>query len=126
MASRAFNVAAELLDRNLAEGRAGTLAYLDDLGRCTYGELHARANRAGNAPRALGVQAEQRVLLSMVDTADFAAVFLGAIKIGAVPVPLNTLLPAADYLHPMLDSRARVAVVSDLLLPKLREAIAQS
>src|SRR5437660_10210480 len=103
MASRSFNVATELLDGNVERGRADRVAFIDDFGACRYGELLARANRAGNALRALGVQPEQRVLLCMVDTADFAAVFLGAIKLGAVPVPVNTLLPAGDYPHLLQD-----------------------
>ena len=121
-----YNAATDLLDRNLAEGRAGKVAYVDDRGSCTYGELAARANRAGNALRALGVQFEQRVFLSLLDTIDFPALFLGAMKIGAVPVPVNTLLQAADYVHLLADCRASVAVVSDALLPKLGEALSKS
>ena len=123
---RQYNAASDLVDRHLAEGRAAAVAYVDDAGTHTYGALAERVNRAGNALRALGVQAEQRILMVMLDTIDFAAVFLGAIKIGAVPVPVNTLLPAADYVHMADDSRARVLVASDALWPKLREAAAQS
>jgi len=79
-------------------------------------------NRAGNALRSLGVQEEQRVMIAMLDSVDFVSVFWGAMKIGAVPVPINTLLPAADYRHYLEDSRARVLVVSDTLWPKLEGA----
>ena len=51
---------------------------------------------------------------------DFAASFFGAIKIGAVPVPVNTLLKPADYEFLLDNSRARVAIVSDSLLPLLQ------
>jgi len=119
---REYNAAADLIGRNLVGGRAAKIAYVDAYGPVTYGELAERVDRAGNTLRALGVQIEQRVLLALVDTVDFVAVFLGAIKIGAVPVPVNTLLPPADYEHLLRDSRARVLVVSDSLLPKLREA----
>jgi len=84
---RRYNAAADLVDRHLEEGRGGSVAYLDDSGTHSYAALAERVNRAGNALRALGVQAEQRVLMVMLDTIDFPAVFLGAIKIGAVPVP---------------------------------------
>lgn len=122
---REYNAAADLLDRHL-EARADKLAYVDDFGATSYAALAERANRAGDLLRGLGVQIEQRVLLVMQDSADFPAVFLGAMKIGAVPVPVNTLLPAADYVHLLRDSRARALVVSEALLPKLREAAAQS
>jgi benzoate-CoA ligase len=45
----------------------------------------------------LGVQAEQRVLLVLPDGIEFAAAYFGAIKIGAVAIPTNTALRAADY-----------------------------
>lgn len=119
---REYNAAVDLLERQLEAGRGDKVAYIDDREEVTYAELAARANRAGDALRQLGVQAEQRVMLAMLDTADFPAVFLGAMKIGAVPVPVNTLLTAADYVHLLRDSRARALVVSDALLPRLREA----
>src|SRR5438128_804676 len=96
---RRYNAAADLIDRHVEQGRGARLAYLDDAGTTTYAQLLERCNRAGNALRALGLEVEQRVMLAMLDTADFAAAFLGAIKIGAVPVPVNTLLQPADYAH---------------------------
>src|SRR5205823_3400801 len=82
-----------------------------------------RVNAAGNVLRGLGVQTEQRVLLAMLDTIDFPAMFLGAIKAGIVPVPLNTLLKPPDYAHFVRDSRARAVVVSDALLPVVGPAL---
>ena len=35
--------------------------------------------------------------------------FFGAIKVGAVAIPLNTLLASKDYEYLLNDSRARVA-----------------
>jgi benzoate-CoA ligase len=123
---RVYNAAVDLIDRNVVEGRGARTAYIDDRGQTTYAELLARTNRTGNALKSLGVLPEQRVLLLMLDTTDFVAAFLGAIKIGAVPVPVNTLLTADDYAYIAKDSRARVAIVSDHLLPKLEAALAKS
>ncbi|WAS96541.1 benzoate-CoA ligase family protein [Nannocystis punicea] len=123
---RQYNAAVDLVERNLARGLGGKIAYVDAFGPVTYAALAERVDRAGDLLRGLGVQIEQRVMLALLDTVDFVAVFLGAMKIGAVPVPVNTLLPAADYEHLLRDSRARVLVVSDSLLPKLREARARS
>ncbi len=122
---RPYNAAADLLDRQVEGGRAAHLAYVDDTTHLTYGGLLERARRAGDALKALGVQPEQRVLMVMLDTVDFPAVFLGAMRAGLVPVPVNTLLQPADYAHFLSDSRARAVVVSDALLPKLELALAQ-
>jgi benzoate-CoA ligase len=54
---------------------------------------------------------EQRVALLLLDSPQFAAAFFGAIKIGAVPVPINTSLRPNDYTYMLNDSRARVLLV---------------
>src|SRR5207244_2109343 len=82
--------------------------------------LCARVNRAGSALRdRLGVRPEERVLLLLLDELAFAYTFFGAIKIGAVPVPLNTLWKSQDYEYVVRDSGARVLVVSSELLPQV-------
>jgi len=116
-----YNATTDLLERNLA--RPDRPAFRQDGRVMTYGALCERANRAGNALKALGVQLEQRVLLCMLDTPDLPAVFWGAMKAGLVPVPVNTLLTTADYDFLLRDSRARVLVVSAALLPKLEPAL---
>jgi benzoate-CoA ligase family protein len=111
-----FNAAAYFIDRHLSEGRAGKVAIeCGDL-RVTYGQLATRVNQFGNALKTLGVRIEERVLLLLLDTAEFAATFFGTIKIGAVPVPVNTLLKSADYKYLLNNCRARVVVVSESLL----------
>jgi benzoate-CoA ligase len=121
---REYNAAVDLLDRHVVQGRGDKLAVRDDRGAYTYAQLADRANAAGRALRALGLAPEQRVLMCMLDTVDFHAVFLGAIKSGAVPVPVNTLLTTDDYRFLLQDSRARVLVVSDALYPKVEPALA--
>jgi len=112
-----FNVASYFVDRHRAEGRGEKTAIeCGDL-RVTYGQLAERVNQFGNALRQLGVRMEERVLLLLLDTPEFAISFFGVIKIGAVPVPVNTLLKSADYKYLLNNSRARIAVVSDSLLP---------
>ena len=114
---RDYNAAHDLIERNLAAGRAGKIAYIDDAGTYTYGELAERVNRCANALTGLGLQPEQRVLLCHLDTIDFPAVFLGAIKAGIVPIAANTLLTTHDYDYMLRDSRARALIVSAPLLP---------
>jgi benzoate-CoA ligase len=114
---RDYNAAHDLIERNLQAGRAGKIAYIDDQGSYTYGDLAARVNRCANALTGLGLQPEQRVLLCLLDTIDFPAAFLGAIKAGIVPVAGNTLLTTRDYEYMLRDSRARALIVSAPLLP---------
>ena len=120
---REYNAALEFIDANLAKGRAEKVAFIDAVGRYTYGELAERVNRAGNALRALGAGMETRVLLCMLDGIDFPAVFWGAIKAGCVPVPINTLLTSGDYAHLLRDSRARIVVASEALMERFSMAL---
>ena len=120
----AFNYAAFLLELNRA--RADKTAYIDDQGELSYGELDDGARRLAAALRAAGIHREQRVLLLMHDSSDWPTCFLGAIYAGVVPVAVNTLLTADDYLYMLQHSRARAALVSAALLPLLREAMQQA
>ncbi len=120
-----FNAATHFIDRHIQEGRAEKIAIECGEVHLTYGQLFHRVNQVGNALKRLGVRMEERVLLLLLDTPEFAMSFFGAIKIGAVPVPVNTLLKPGDYKYLLNNSRARVAIVSDSLLP-LIEAIPRS
>jgi len=115
-----FNAATFFVDRHIAEGRSDSVAIECEERRVTYRQLFEMVNRVGNCLRKLGVRIEERVLLLLFDTPEFATGFFGAIKIGAVPVPVNTLLKAADYKYLLNDSRARIAIVSEDLLPMIK------
>jgi benzoate-CoA ligase len=111
-----YNAAVDLIERNLAAGRAAKPAFVDDAETLTYAQLAERVDRAANALRTLGLEREQRIAIAMHDSCDWPALFLGAIKAGIVPVALNTLLTPADYEYQLRDSRARAAFVSAPLL----------
>jgi benzoate-CoA ligase family protein len=115
-----FNAATYFVDRNILEGRAENVAIESANERVTYLQLFERTNRAGNALRQLGVRPEERVLLLLLDSPEFLYSFFGAIKIGAVAVPVNTQAKPHDYEYVLNDSRARVAIVSETLLQQLQ------
>ena len=116
-----FNAATWFVDRHVAEGRAKRVAIRYDGQDITYGDVLAGANRCGNALRRIGVRMEQRVLLLLPDCPEFVYAFWGALKIGAVPIPTNTLLKPRDYEYILNDSRAEVAVVGEELAPAIEE-----
>ena len=119
-----FNFARHLLDLNA--GRAGRLAFVDDAGSLTYGQLDDRVRRLAAGLRSLGIKREERVLLLMQDGTDWPVAFLGALYAGVVPVAVNTLLTADDYAYMLEHSRAQAALVSGALLPALKSALVRS
>ncbi len=123
---RDYNFAADILKRNLDAGRAGKLAYIDQRQGWTYGDLAERVEHFGHVLRSLDIRREERILLCLLDSIDWPTAFLGAIKAGVVPVPVNTLLTEDDYRFMLDDSRARLLVVSEELYPKFAKLIGAS
>jgi benzoate-CoA ligase len=120
---RDYNFAAAIIQQNLDAGRAEKIAYIDPRGSWTYGDLAARVDSFARALRSLDIHREERILICLLDTIDWPTAFLGAIKAGVVPVPVNTLLTEDDYRFMLEDSRARLLVVSEELYPKFAKAI---
>ncbi|AUC94587.1 MULTISPECIES: benzoate-CoA ligase family protein [Bradyrhizobium] len=120
-----YNAVSWLLDRNVDEGRGDKVVFDDTVSQITYGQLQQQTRRVGNMLRRLGIRREERVAMIMLDTVDFPIVFLGAIRAGVVPVPLNTLLTAEQYAYILSDCRARVLFVSEALLPVVKDIIAR-
>jgi benzoate-CoA ligase len=118
-----YNVAADLLDRNLNAGRADKIAIHSAGGDVSYGELFKLACGAARTLKEHGVRREERVLIVAYDSPGWVAAFLGAIRLGAVPVPVNPLLQRSeDYDHFIEDSLARVVVVDGATAEKLQAA----
>lgn len=120
-----FNAAAWFVDRHLAEGRGGRTAFRHAGRSVTYAEVGEAVDRCAGALASLGVDLEQRVLLALDDSPAFATAFWGTVKRGAVAVPVNTVMPAAEYAFVLADSRARVAVVEAAVAPRVLEARAR-
>ncbi len=80
-------------------------------GSVSFEELKNLTNKAANAFQSEGMSFDDRVLLVLPDSVDFYLAFYGAIKLGAVPIPVNTYLRSEDYQYYLEDSRARYAIV---------------
>src|SRR5260370_5006613 len=118
-----FNAATAFLDRNLEEGRGSKIAIYFEGNSYTYAQIAELANRAGNGLLDLGIDMEQRVALLLLDSPQFAAAFFGAIKIGAVPVPINTNLRPNDYVYMLNDSRARVLLIHSAIWSQIQQIL---
>src|SRR5438128_4441502 len=114
-----FNMAWYFLDRNVEEGRGEKKCLFWREEAYTYREVLSRANRFGNALRALGVDVEDRVLLALPDRPEFAFAWFGAAKVGAVIAMVNPILPADDLAYYFHYTRAKVAVVDESTLGRI-------
>src|SRR5215831_3713333 len=123
---RGYNFAADVLQSNLAAGRAEKPAYIDGRRTLSYRQLADHVARFGAALRGLGIRREERVLIALTDTVDWPIAFLGCLKAGIIAVPVNTLLTEDDYRFMLADSRAKCLVVSEALFPKFEKLIGES
>lgn len=114
-----FNAGEYFVDRNIRAGRGDKTAIYYGDQKITYQEVYENVNRTGNALLSLGIGLEDRVMLLLLDCPEFAYSFFGAMKIGAIPIPTNTLLKPGDYRYLLNDSRAKAIIVSQELLPNI-------
>ncbi|MBM3569689.1 MAG: AMP-binding protein, partial [Alphaproteobacteria bacterium] len=122
-----FNAARPFIDRHPAEGRGQKVAIRTVSGRdVSYAELAKAVDRAGNALLGLGLGPGERLLMVVKDCPEFVFAFFGAIKAGIVPVPLNTLLRAADYRYMIEDSACAGLLYSPEFAAEVEPALAQA
>lgn len=108
--------AVDILERNLP-ARANKVALYSPARELTFQQVADEANQVGNALKALGVRFGESVGLLAFDSAEWVTSFFGTVKIGAIAVAFNTLLKPHEYAFMLRDSRTRVLVVHEELLP---------
>jgi benzoate-CoA ligase family protein len=118
-----FNISVPFVDRHLEQGRASKVVARGRTWQMTFGELHDAMLRMGSIYRSFGVRPGDRVMLLARDTKAFFIGFLGAVRIGAVVIPCNTFLRAADYAYMLADSAAKVVLVTDPAMAEMDEAL---
>lgn len=121
-----FNMATYFLDARIEEGLGDKTAVYCGNKSYTYAQVQAMANRVGNALLGLGVEMEDRVLIVLPDSVEFAAAWFGVAKIGAVITMVNTMLPSADYEYYLDYTRAKVAIVHADVMEHFSPAAATS
>ncbi len=119
-----MNAAQALLGPALARGLGDRPALVFEGRGVTYGELDARASRCGHGLRDAGVRAQDRVMLLVHDRPEWFYAYLGAMKLGAVPVAINPLASAEVLRFVVEDSACRLLVIESALLPLYRSVAA--
>ncbi len=104
-----FNIASELLEKNAEYNKDKVAIYCGNK-KVTYGELLENVNKFANILSELNISPKERVMIHLSDSPMFFYAFLGSIKYGAWPVPVNTMLNEEDYEYLLSDSEARVLV----------------
>lgn len=106
-----------LIDGWMEQGRGeDTVLITADDTAWSAGRLHSAVCGVAARLGEMGLGREDRVLMVLDDTPAFPAAFLGAMRIGAVPVPVNFLARPEDFGYFLDDSYARAAIVDRAFL----------
>lgn len=100
---------AEVAARNAPEARAVG----DRRGSLTFRELSDESDRIADGLNRSGVEAEDHVAIHLPNSVDFVATYLGALKCGALPVPINSRFTDQQIRYVVTDSDAAIVVTGD-------------
>jgi fatty-acyl-CoA synthase len=89
--------------------------------RYTYAELNARANRAANFLRGLGVQKGDRVSILAHNSVIYIDLFYGLAKLGAIFAPLNWRLTARELTYIVNDCEPKALLCGPEFTATLNE-----
>lgn len=105
-----------MLVHRLLEDSAGrqpdAIALVDGRRRATYAQLDQLANQFANLLRDAGVARYDRVVIALENSIELVGAYLGAMKAGAVAVPLPAG-PRSDRLAAAVQSCAPIAAIVD-------------
>jgi long-chain acyl-CoA synthetase len=119
-----FNQRLEEVVRTFPDRVAFRLKTADGYRTYTYGEAYRQASAVAAGLLALGVQRGTRVAILSENRPEWVVAYLGIFLSGGTVVPLDTQISPQEWRRLLDDSESRIAFVSGLLLPKLREAVA--
>jgi benzoate-CoA ligase len=110
-----------LLDRHLGTPVERKTALIVDDEAITYGALARLVATVSTGLVARGVVPEDRILLFGTDSLDYVAMWLGAVRAGAVPAVVSDLYRARELLYFLRDTAARLCFIDAEQLGKLLE-----
>lgn len=105
------------LDSLLRDGAAAwptRTVIADDVGRYSYADLDARADRCADGFAALGIRPGDRVLLQLPNSCGFAVALFGLLRAGAIPVMCLPGHRAAELSHFCSVADAVALVITDV------------
>ena len=112
------------IDRASREFHDRPAVILDD-GCLTHAEVATLSRRVSASLRGRGVRKGDRVALYAQNGAEFAVLYLGIVRAGAVVVPLNLLIHTPEILHVLKDAGVMGILTQESLCERLEDALPQ-
>src|SRR5918997_1480422 len=116
-----LNLAQAVLDPTIHRGLGTRAALIGEGGTVTYEALERQVNAlAGNLIQ-LGLKRSDLALIKMANCTEFAVAFLAAVKLGIVPVLVNSLLSASELKSIVEQARPRLVFTGAARADAMRE-----
>jgi 2-aminobenzoate-CoA ligase len=117
-----LNLADLFLDRHVREGRGDNAAikFMDQT--VTYAQLQEMANKFGNSLKDIGIEAQDRVGIRLVNCIEALVAVFGIEKIGAVPVPTSPLWSGDEVAFVSNNAEMKLFIVNAPLMPPVEKA----
>src|SRR2546430_4079512 len=119
-----FNAADFLVDRHVRDGNGARIAVVSAGATLSYAELSTEVHRVAAGFRSLGVRPEERIVFCMADGIELLSGILAAMHLGAVPVPVSTMVTGDELAAMVVDARTRILCVSTEFAPAAAAALA--
>ena len=96
-----------LVNQLISRGAAGKVALIEKEAVYSYAQLQARTESFRDYLYARGIRERDNVALFAKNSADFVISYMAIISLGAVVVPLNTMLTPREIAFILKDSRVK-------------------
>jgi long-chain acyl-CoA synthetase len=90
-------------------------------GSLSYNQLNTCSDHFAASLAGIGVQKSDRVALYLPNSPEFVTAYFSILKVGAIVTAVNPLLREREVEYQLADSQAGSVVVSDLLLPVVKQ-----
>ena len=117
-----FNIAAHLIEGAFNQGDEDKVAFYTQSKTYTYNQVNSLVKRSGKILSDLGIGQENRVSILLDNRAEWVFFFLGAIWLGAVPVPINPNCSLEDINYILQDSRSKVLLTTQAWQDQIESA----
>jgi acyl-coenzyme A synthetase/AMP-(fatty) acid ligase len=116
-----LNITQEVLERQVEEGLGKQPALLYDGGLVTYADLKRQVDALAWGLKRLGVSRKDLILIRMPNSPEFAIAFLAIVKLGAIPVLVNSLLGISELTTVLSHAEPRIVLTEASRAQAIRE-----
>ncbi|MEM2924426.1 MAG: acyl-CoA synthetase [Methanocellales archaeon] len=118
-----INLAEELLDINIKQGRTNNVAIYFQDQKITYRELYINVNKLANSLRELGVEENDRVGLRTANIPQAIVANFAIMKVGAIPVPMSPLWSAKELTYASNNAELKAMFVTYGLIGEVERSM---